>query len=108
MFDVDAEGSWKLAAEIGGVHVAVGVSHSRAVEEAIAHVEAGVGEISVLVNNAGVIAAGAHIDVTTDAIWDRAIGVMQSGVFYCVRAAAGAALPRRSGSIREHLVDPRA
>ena len=41
----------------------------------------------------------ASVAETTDEAWAESIGVMQTGVFYCMRAAARHLLPQGSGSV---------
>jgi NAD(P)-dependent dehydrogenase (short-subunit alcohol dehydrogenase family) len=57
------------------------------------------GRLDILVNNAGVSHVGPHVVDTTDEAWHDSIGVMQTGVFLCMRAAARHMLPRGSGSV---------
>jgi NAD(P)-dependent dehydrogenase (short-subunit alcohol dehydrogenase family) len=57
------------------------------------------GHLDIVVNNAGVSFVGPHIIDTTDEAWHASIDVMQTGVFYGMRAAARHMLPQRSGSV---------
>jgi NAD(P)-dependent dehydrogenase (short-subunit alcohol dehydrogenase family) len=57
------------------------------------------GRLDIVVNNAGVSHVGPTIAETTDAAWAESVGVMQTGVFYCLRAAARHLLPQGSGSV---------
>lgn len=57
------------------------------------------GHLDIVVNNAGVSFVGPHIIDTSDEAWHSSIDVMQTGVFYGMRAAARHMLPQRSGSV---------
>jgi NAD(P)-dependent dehydrogenase (short-subunit alcohol dehydrogenase family) len=57
------------------------------------------GQLDIVVNNAGVSFVGPPIVDTTDEAWHSSIDVMQTGVFYGMRAAARHMLPRRSGCV---------
>jgi NAD(P)-dependent dehydrogenase (short-subunit alcohol dehydrogenase family) len=57
------------------------------------------GHLDIVVNNAGVSFVGPRIIDTTDEAWHTSIDVMQTGVFYGMRAAARHMLPQRSGSV---------
>ena len=57
------------------------------------------GQIDIVVNNAGISRVGPHTQDVTDEDWHDSIAVMQTGVFYCMRAAGRHMLPRKSGSI---------
>ena len=56
------------------------------------------GDISVLVNNAGIAQQKLFTDVTPED-WDRMIGVNLSGVFYACQCALRQMLPRHAGKI---------
>lgn len=105
VLDIDLGGATTAAEELEKKHgvrarpYLVDVSRSADVEAAFEQVHGDFGRLDFLVNNAGVSFVGPHIQDTTDEAWDRAIGVMQSGVFYCMRAASRYLLPQRSGSI---------
>jgi NAD(P)-dependent dehydrogenase (short-subunit alcohol dehydrogenase family) len=57
------------------------------------------GQIDIVVNNAGISRVGPHTQDVTDEDWHDSIAVMQTGVFYCMRAAGRHMLPRKSGSV---------
>lgn len=57
------------------------------------------GQLDIVVNNAGVSFVGPSILDTTDEVWHTSIAVMQTGVFFGMRAAARHMIPRGSGSV---------
>ena len=65
------------------------------------------GRVDIVVNNAGISRVGPHTQDVTDEDWHDSIAVMQTGVFFCMRAAGRHMLPRKAGSVDQHLVDPR-
>jgi NAD(P)-dependent dehydrogenase (short-subunit alcohol dehydrogenase family) len=100
----DAAAGEAAARSLGGLGVqarayAVDVSVAAQVDAAFAAVPGDFGRLDIVVNNAGVSHVGPTIAETTDAAWDESIAVMQTGVFYCMRAAGRIMLPRRSGSV---------
>jgi NAD(P)-dependent dehydrogenase (short-subunit alcohol dehydrogenase family) len=104
VLDLNFDGAQIAATELAELGVSsraykVDVSDSSSVNAVFADVHRDFGAIDVLVNNAGVSFVGPHIEDTTDEAWDRVIAVMQTGVFYCMRAASTYMLAQRSGSI---------
>jgi NAD(P)-dependent dehydrogenase (short-subunit alcohol dehydrogenase family) len=75
------------------------VSDRAQVDATWARVASDFGRLDIVVNNAGVSFVGPRIVDTTDEAWDTSIAVMQSGVFYGMRAAARLMIPQRSGSV---------
>lgn len=73
------------------------VSDPRAVDAAVDAVVAETGRIDVIVNNAGIGRVGDHVVDTSTELWEQSIGVMQSGVFYGMRAAGRQFLAQGSG-----------
>jgi NAD(P)-dependent dehydrogenase (short-subunit alcohol dehydrogenase family) len=55
--------------------------------------------LDIVVNNAGVSFIGPSILDTTDEAWHTSIAVMQTGVFFGMRAAARHMIPQGSGSV---------
>jgi NAD(P)-dependent dehydrogenase (short-subunit alcohol dehydrogenase family) len=77
----------------------VDVANRQQVDNAFAAVERDFGGLDIVVNNAGISRVGPHTHDVTDDDWLESIAVMQTGVFYCMRAAGRIMLPTRSGSI---------
>ena len=75
------------------------VAQSKQVDDAFAAVVNDFGRLDIVVNNAGISRIGPHTEDVTDEDWHDSIAVMQSGVFFCMRAAGRIMLPQRSGSI---------
>jgi 3-oxoacyl-[acyl-carrier protein] reductase len=108
----------------GGLAVEVDVSDSAAVDAAIARVDAELGGLDIVVNNAGALsldhvrrvsplldrqreeAAAGRVETPldalvrlTDAEWRLLMSVHLDGTFYCTRAAVRTMAPRGSGVI---------
>ena len=62
------------------------VTDSKSCEAAVAHTRATLGEIDILINNAGVISRGA-LEEMDEADWDRMFAVNCKGIFLMTRAA---------------------
>jgi NAD(P)-dependent dehydrogenase (short-subunit alcohol dehydrogenase family) len=77
----------------------VDVSRSSQVDDAFTAVVRDFGQLDISVNNAGIARVGPHTHEVTDEDWAASIGVMQSGVFYGMRAAGRIMLDQGKGSI---------
>jgi NAD(P)-dependent dehydrogenase (short-subunit alcohol dehydrogenase family) len=104
VLDIDGPGAEATAAHLATLGVVsraytVDVSNAEAVDEAFSAVHRDFGRMDATVNNAGVSFVGPHVRDTTDEDWARVVAVMQTGVFYCMRAAARIMLPQGSGSV---------
>ena len=95
------EAAAQLAAQHGVKTLAVqtDVADRAAVDAAFAQVKDELGRVDIAVNNAGVSHVGPFTQDVADEHWDETIAVMQTGVFYCMRAAGRLMLEQRSGSI---------
>ena len=80
------------------VGIAADVTSRPAVEALFGKVEAELGPVDVLVNNAG-ISIDRGVRRVSDDDWQRTVAVNQTGVFLCAQAAAWSMIPRRSGRI---------
>jgi len=104
VLEVDAESAEVAAGELSAVGVEArayptDVSRSDQVDAAFAGVLSDFGRLDIVVNNAGISRVGPHTHDVTDEDWHDSIAVMQSGVFYCMRAAGRIMVPQRSGSV---------
>lgn len=77
----------------------VDVTSNCEVDSVVADVQRELGGIDVLVNSAGVSHVGDHTHELSDEIWNLTIAVMQTGYFFCTRAAGRVMLEQRSGSV---------
>jgi 3-oxoacyl-[acyl-carrier protein] reductase len=101
--DLDDARAARIVAEIendgGAGSVAVAdVSDSASVDRMFDRVEAEVGTVQVLVNNAGVN-GNAGIRNVTDAFWDRVTSIDLDGVLHCTRRALGSMRDAGGGSV---------
>lgn len=89
------------------------VSKSDQVDAAFAGALEHFGRLDIVVNNAGISHVGPHTQDVTDEEWLSSIAVMQSGVFYGMRAGGRIMIQQGSGgsiinisSIRGHSPNP--
>jgi NAD(P)-dependent dehydrogenase (short-subunit alcohol dehydrogenase family) len=96
--DLDAQLAANVATEIGGDGVGVDVTDRPAFTAFLDGVEHRLGAIDVLVNNAGIMPAGA-IDIEDEAITARAIAINLEAVIHGTREAVRRMKPRGTGHI---------
>ena len=86
--------------EIGGRALALptDVSVTAEVEHLVEETERALGDIDVLVNNAGVVERSPVV-ATSDESWDRVLDVNLKGAFLCTRAVLPHMIERRRGRI---------
>lgn len=78
--------------------VATDVADATSVRAAVAEVEAGLGSVSILVNNAGIDRIGPFVD-STEEEWDLLLQVNLRGTITCSRAVLDGMIHRGSGRI---------
>jgi 2-hydroxycyclohexanecarboxyl-CoA dehydrogenase len=102
--DVDAAAAATTAGEIATAHdvpaigVGVDIASSASVAAAVAHIEATLGPITALVNNAGIDVIKPFVDSTEDE-WDRIIAVNLRGTIGVCRAVLDGMIERKHGRI---------
>lgn len=104
LLEIDADSADTAAANMTDLGVkarpyTVDVSDSSQVNDAFAAVNEDFGSLDIAVNNAGISRVGPMTVDCTDEDWADSVAVMQTGVFYCMRAAGRVMLEQRSGSI---------
>jgi 3-oxoacyl-[acyl-carrier protein] reductase len=87
MMDIDLDRLNALAESLGeqAIPLACDISNSTAVNEAMEQIHAQHGEVSVLINNAGVL-TNDKLESTSDEEWRRILSVNLDGAFYLSRA----------------------
>lgn len=104
IFDWDADHLADAAATIRATGAEVfaqqiDVSNAEAVDTAHARVIAAFGGIDIGFNNAGINSAPRAIEDTSEADWDRIVGVNLKGIWLCTRAQVRHMRPRDRGTI---------
>jgi NAD(P)-dependent dehydrogenase (short-subunit alcohol dehydrogenase family) len=105
VLEIDAESGPRSAEQIAQRHgvearaYRTDVAKSKDVDEAFAAVMRDFGRLDITVNNAGISRIGPHTQDVSDEDWHDSIAVMQTGVFYCMRAAGRIMVPQGSGSV---------
>jgi len=86
LVDLDQDKLDKLVSELGqlAIPMVLDISQSTAVEAACVKIRQQHGDVSVLVNNAGVLSNSKLVD-TTDTEWHRIMSVNLNGAFYLCR-----------------------
>jgi NAD(P)-dependent dehydrogenase (short-subunit alcohol dehydrogenase family) len=102
--EIDAESAERAARELTGLGPAArayptDVASREQVDATFDAVARDFGRLDIVVNNAGISRVGPHTQDVTDEDWHDSIAVMQTGVFYCMRAAGRHMLPRKAGSV---------
>lgn len=87
-----------LAKEIGGIAVAADVSVEADVVRLFETIDAKLGRISALVNNAGVVDKGSRVEAISAARLQRMFGINVYGSFLCAREAIKRMSKRHGGA----------
>src|SRR5947207_2491462 len=104
VLEVDAGSAKTAAEELGSSGVEAraypaDVADRQQVDDTFEAVVRDFGRLDIVVNNAGISRVGPHTQDVTDEDWHDSIAVMQTGVFYCMRAAGRIMVPQGSGSV---------
>ena len=104
VLEIDPASGPAAAEELGALGVTanayvVDVADRSSVDDGFATVRRDFGRLDVVVNNAGISRVGPYTHEVTDDDWLDTIAVMQTGVFYCMRAAGRIMLDQGGGSI---------
>ena len=100
--EIDSESAERAARELQahGVRAMAyptDVSRSDQVDATFAQVVRDLGRLDIVVNNAGISRVGPHTHEVTDADWHDSIAVMQTGVFFGLRAAGRIMIEQGTG-----------
>lgn len=98
-----AQGAADAAAELTAAgHTAIGVAmdvtDTESVERAVAEVEASLGPVDILINNAGISIGGAALEIDDD-VWTQTLDTNLNGVWRCSRAVGRRMAARGGGTI---------
>jgi 2-hydroxycyclohexanecarboxyl-CoA dehydrogenase len=96
--DLNESGAKDIAGELDGFGCAVDVADAASVRGAVAEVVQAIGEIDVLVNNAGTDRFSYFVHTDED-LWDFVLGVNLRGVLAVTHAVLPGMQERRSGAI---------
>ena len=104
VLEIDPSSAETAAQELGELGIEsraypTDVSNREQVDAAFEAVVRDFGRLDIVVNNAGISRVGPHTQDVTDEDWHDSIAVMQTGVFYCMRAAGRILVPQGSGCV---------
>ncbi len=97
-YEKSEEAAAALADKIGGKAYRADVSSYAEVFAMFDKIEEELGEVDILINNAGISTFGLFQDCS-DEEWERIFGVNVKGVFNCAKRAVGSMLRKQKGSI---------
>jgi 2-hydroxycyclohexanecarboxyl-CoA dehydrogenase len=96
--DVDADGAAAVAGELDGFSCTLDVSDAASVRAGVQATVAAVGDIDILINNAGTDRFAFFVN-TDEELWDFVLGVNLRGVLAVTHAVLPSMQQRRTGSI---------
>lgn len=99
VLDREAQPAQTLADELGGLAVTANVTAEAEIQRAIAQVEAKLGPVSILVNNAGITGRSAPLWELSQQEFDIVLAVNVTGVFLCSKAVIPGMISRQYGRI---------
>jgi NAD(P)-dependent dehydrogenase (short-subunit alcohol dehydrogenase family) len=100
IWELDPDAGRRIADELPGAKsFEVDITDSKAVDRTLDATVAELGGVDALINNAGVSLVGDPTHELSDEIWHLSIGVMQTGVFFCSRAAGRQMIKQGKGAI---------
>jgi len=94
LYEKEHEAAQAVAEKTGAVAICCDVADGQAVKQAFAQI----GDVDVLVCNAGICYSGLMSAMTEDQ-WDRQFDVNVKGIYHCVNGAMGSFLKKQKGSI---------
>jgi len=98
LYRSSTEAARMLAEETGALAIRADIADRAQVMAAVGEVEAKLGKIDVLVNNAGIAQSKLFTDITLED-WRRMIDVNLSGVFHVTQAVLPGMIARKRGAI---------
>jgi 2-hydroxycyclohexanecarboxyl-CoA dehydrogenase len=96
--DVDLDGARAVASELDGLACTMDVTDTRSVRTAVAGINSELGDIDLLVNNAGTDRFSFFVN-TDEELWDFVLGVNLRGVLAVTHSVLASMQDRRSGAI---------
>jgi len=99
VFDMNPEPAATLAAELGGIACVGSVTSEADLERVRLEIEAKVGPISIVVNNAGVTGRSTETWDMTKKEWEQVFDVNVTGVFLCCKMVMPGMLARGYGRV---------
>ena len=94
LYEKEHAAAQAVAAKTGATAICCDVADGAAVRNAFA----AIGDVDVLICNAGIVCSGLMQSLEEQA-WDRIFDVNVKGIYHCVNAAMGAFLKKHSGCV---------